>query len=162
MSRFTITLAVLIASGALVPSAHGQGARPGDGASAPNAEVDAANETTADANDASTNDANDSASSSADTNANGTNAAMPAADTTPSRAPRVATVLVGDPEPTRRARAAELDARLGGVGLRRLDDPAMRAALLGDVHEDDGLERLHAARRRLLFEDDPAEALRDL
>jgi hypothetical protein len=185
MSRFTITLAVLVASVATSPSgARAQEAAPRDGASVPNADAENAraddSDTDADdvnadganadganadtnANDTNANDTSANDTSAANTSAsNGTNAAMPTDDATPTRAPRVATVLVGDPEPVRRARAAELDARLGGVGLRRLDDPAMRAALLGDVHEDDGLERLHAARRRLLFEDDPTEALRDL
>lgn len=174
MSRFTITLAVLVASVATSPSgARAQEAAPRDGASAPNADAENARADDADTNadvnadganaDGANADTNANDTSAANTSAsNGTNAAMPTDDTTPTRAPRVATVLVGDPEPVRRARAAELDARLGGVGLRRLDDPAMRAALLGDVHEDDGLERLHAARRRLLFEDDPTEALRDL
>ncbi|MCU0675226.1 MAG: hypothetical protein MUE69_20840 [Myxococcota bacterium] len=214
MSRFTITLAALIASVALVPSAaRAQGAPPRNGgASAPNAgtagtvddasasesandastndastndastndastndastndasanagSANAASTNDASTNDASTNDAstNDASTNAGSANAASANAAMPADDATPTRAPRVATVLVGDPEPVRRARAAELDARLERVGLRRLGDPAMRAALLGDVREDDGLERLHAARRRLLFEDDPADALRDL
>lgn len=179
MSRFTITLAVLVASVATSPSgARAQEAAPRDGASVPNADSENARADDADTNadvnadganadganaDTNANDTNANDTSAANTSAsNGTNAAMPTDDATPTRAPRVATVLVGDPEPVRRARAAELDARLGGVGLRRLDDPAMRAALLGDVREDDGLERLHAARRRLLFEDDPAEALRDL
>ncbi len=179
MSRFTITLAVLVASVATSPSgARAQEAAPRDGASVPNADSENARADDADTNadvnadganadganaDTNANDTSANDTSAANTSAsNGTNAAMPTDDATPTRAPRVATVLVGDPEPVRRARAAELDARLGGVGLRRLDDPAMRAALLGDVHEDDGLERLHAARRRLLFEDDPTEALRDL
>lgn len=170
MSRFTITLAILVASVATSPNgARAQGA---DGASATNADAesaaDDASDANADASDTNTNvedanaDANANDTSTASASAANDNAAMPTDDATPARAPRVATVLVGDPEPTRRARAAELDARLERVGLRRLDDPAMRAALLGDVHEDDGLERLHAARRRLLFEDDPTEALRDL
>jgi hypothetical protein len=181
MSRFTITLAVLIASVALVPiGARAQGTAPRNaGASAEGtgpSDADASESAAEDANagdpsadevaagDPSANEAaaDTDANADADTNGNDTNAAMPADDTTPTRAPRVATVLVGDPEPARRARAAELDARLERVGLRRLGDPAMRAALLGDVREDDGLERLHAARRRLLFEDDPGEALRDL
>lgn len=174
MSRFTITLAVLIASVATSPSgARAQEAAPRDGASVPNADAENARADDADTNadvnadganaDGANADTNANATSAANTSAsNGTNAAMPTDDATPTRAPRVATVLVGDPEPARRARAAELDARLERVGLRRLGDPAMRAALLGDVREDDGLERLHAARRRLLFEDDPAEALRDL
>jgi hypothetical protein len=102
------------------------------------------------------------ATTDAATDASSESAAMPSADSAPSRAPRVATVLVGDPDPARRARAAELDARLERLGLRRLGDPAMRAALLGDARENDGLERLHAARRSLLFEDDPTATLRDL
>lgn len=181
MSRFTITLAVLIASVALVPiGARAQGTTPrnagasADGTGSSDADASESAAEDADAGEPSANEAaagdpsaNDAAADTnanadADTNGNDTNAAMPADDTTPTRAPRVATVLVGDPEPARRARAAELDARLERVGLRRLGDPAMRAALLGDVREDDGLERLHAARRRLLFEDDPGEALRDL
>ncbi|MEZ4254050.1 MAG: hypothetical protein R3B99_38065, partial [Polyangiales bacterium] len=76
--------------------------------------------------------------------------------------PRVAVVLVGDPDPSRSESARALDLELGIQGLERLADPAMRLALLGEAHENDGLDRLHASRRALLFADDPSASLLEL
>ncbi|MCB9597506.1 MAG: hypothetical protein H6719_32595 [Sandaracinaceae bacterium] len=73
--------------------------------------------------------------------------ATPAA--TPADAPKVAVIVVGDPDDRLRALARRVDASLEPT-LRRPFDPGLRAALRGEPGEsDDGLEDARRERRRL-------------
>lgn len=107
-------------------------------------------------------DADPTATEAAADPATATEPTTPEAASPPRPVSRVAVVLVGDPDPARRSAAEALDRELAELGLQRLEDSAMRAALLGQAAPDDGLERLHASRRRLLFEEDLAPTLLEL
>ena len=71
--------------------------------------------------------------------------------------PKVAVVVVGDPDDDLRARAVELEEALTEGGEVRVpSDPGLRAALRGEppvATEDDGLERVRAERRRVVLAD---------
>ena len=71
-------------------------------------------------------------------------------------APKIAVVVLGDPDDELRARAMELEDALAESGEVRVpSDPGLRAALRGEAPsaEDDGLERVRAERRRVVLED---------
>ncbi|AKF06893.1 hypothetical protein DB32_004042 [Sandaracinus amylolyticus] len=73
----------------------------------------------------------------------------PAAE--PRVAPKVAVIVVGDPDPVLVASAVEIEARLALSGdLRLPSDTALRAALRGDAGApEDGLDEVRRERRRL-------------
>lgn len=65
------------------------------------------------------------------------------------RTPKVAIVLAGDPDPQLALAARALEETLGAdAALTMPSDPAIRAALRGDGH-DDGLDDVRSERRRL-------------
>jgi len=67
----------------------------------------------------------------------------------PARAPKVAIIVVGDPDDTLRAAARRVDGALEPT-LRRPFDPGLRASLRGEPGEsDDGLSEVRRDRRRL-------------
>ncbi|UJR80521.1 hypothetical protein [Sandaracinus amylolyticus] len=69
----------------------------------------------------------------------------------PRVAPKVAVIVVGDPDPVLVASAVEIEARLALSGdLRLPSDTALRAALRGDAGApEDGLDEVRRERRRL-------------
>jgi hypothetical protein len=72
--------------------------------------------------------------------------------------PKVALLIVGDPDEPLREAAESLGAELTASGLRQPSDPALRAALLGVLPESaDGLHAVRAMRRGLGL--DPKEDL---
>ena len=73
------------------------------------------------------------------------------ADATGARAPKVAVVVVGDPDPLLVAAALELETVLGLSDRVRVPaDPVLRGALRGDAStEDDGFAEVRRDRRRL-------------
>lgn len=78
-------------------------------------------------------------------------------------APKVAVVVIGDPDEGLRAAAQRVEAAIGGAGLSVPSDPALRRALRGEAapREPDGLERVRRERRRLgLSERDDLPVLR--
>jgi hypothetical protein len=90
-----------------------------------------------------------STSDSASTSPADATSPSPTASTAPARTPKVAIVVVGDPDAPTVAAATELDALLASESRVTVpSDPAMRAALRGEGH-DDGLDELRSERRRL-------------
>lgn len=78
-------------------------------------------------------------------------------------APKVAVVVIGDPDEGLRAAAQRVEAAIGDAELTVPSDPALRRALRGEAgpSEPDGLERVRRERRRLgLSERDDLPVLR--
>lgn len=74
-------------------------------------------------------------------------------------APKIAVVVVGDPDPSLREAARRIERAVDGR-LRVPFDPGLRAALRGEPGEtDDGLEEVRRERRRLGLEEDRDAAL---
>ena len=85
--------------------------------------------------------------------------ATEAAQAQSSLPPKVAVLIAGDPDEPLREAAESLAAELSAAGLRQPTDPALRAALLGELPEaQDGLHAVRATRRSLGL--DPEEDLK--
>lgn len=85
--------------------------------------------------------------------------AEPEPSTDESSAPKIAVVVVGDPDPILRAAARRVERAVEG-SLRLPFDPGLRRALRGEAGEaGDGLEEVRRERRRLGLEEDRDAAL---